>query len=1069
MSTDAENPPSPATATRTESAADGIARPVVGIGASAGGVHALKTFFEQIPGDTGMAFVVILHLSPDYESNLAAILAQTTDLTVQQAEDEMRLSAGNVYVIPPARSLTVEAGTLHLADTPATHNVSTVDRFFRSLASDQMSNAVGIVLSGTGSDGTLGLRDLKEQGGVTMVQDPSEAGYDSMPRNAVASGLIDLVLPVEDLAAKLVEYRDAAGIIQLPDRLEALDEEGKTTLQKILTLLYTETGHDFTNYKRSTVLRRLERRLQLHGISSLEAYLEFFRTDDEEIKALYKDLLISVTSYFRDQEAFEALEEEVIPQLFEGKTEGDQVRVWVPGCATGEEAYSIAMLLSEYANGMEHSPDLQIFATDVDKDALSVGRKALYPEAIQTDLSSERLRRYFKREGDYFRVVAPLREAVLFATHNVLSDPPFSDLDLVSCRNLLIYLNREMQEHVFELIHYGLNDAGYLLLGRSEAAGRASDLFSPVDTSNNILQARTLSDQKRERVPIAADRAGSADVSKFGPSTTNLETGSQSDDRPDSVERLHQRILMESVASVLVNENYEIVRLSEGATRYLNYEGGAPSHLLLNCVPDSLRAELRSAVFQALENGKSVSRRGLFTSVHDESTPVDLFVEPVESNHSQRFAHVRFEEAAEEAADRVPEDRDTHETDLEEELDRTREQLQTTNEEYEAAIEEMEAANEELLSMNEELQLKNEELETSKEELQSVTEELRTTNQKLKTKIEEVRETNSALENLMAATEIVTLFLDTDLRIQRFTPRATELFNIKPVDVGRPLADLTQRFEYKNLLEDARSVLAHVKPIEREIQQGNDRYYLARFRPYRTVQDTVGGVVLTFVDVTSRRKLEKEIVNTSEKVRRQIGQDMHDILSSDLAALTMKIGNLKDRLENKGIEEAEELEALAEMARQAANETRTMSHALVPVALQEEHLAAALENLCREQDDLSDLQIRFDGARDEDLPRNKQTATHMYRIAHEAITNADRHADANTVTVRLQREDGALVLTVRDDGGGISPNVDQSEGLGLRTMKYRSNLIGASLSVKPDQDGGTLVRCALPLDQATEE
>ncbi|PQJ26959.1 hypothetical protein BSZ35_18745 [Salinibacter sp. 10B] len=838
--------------------------PIVGIGASAGGIDALRRFFSRLPkedsDERGMAFVVVLHLAPDMESNLASILQQDTTLTVTKATDGMAVEAGHVYVIPPGRRLEIAGGRLQVTATEGRHDISTIDRFFRSLAADQTTNAVGIILSGTGTDGSVGLRAIKEEGGVTMVQDPAEAEYDSMPQSALASGLVDLVLSAEGLATKLAEYRDSAGIVQLPESVESLDEDGLSTLQKIFSRLYTETGHDFSNYKRSTILRRLERRLQINSLPSLEDYLRHLREDEGEMKALYRDLLISVTSFFRDPEAFQALEKKVIPKLFEDKSAGDQVRVWVPGCATGEEAYSLAILLQEYADTLSHPPDYQVFATDVDEEALQVAREGLYPEPIKSDVPADHLKRYFETEGDYYRIDHRLRERMLFAKHNLLTDPPFSNLDLVSCRNLLIYLNQEMQEHVFKLIHYALNEGEYLFLGRSEASGRATHLFSALDKSNNILQARVLPAENRQHIPLSTDLWRGLDVGRTSDAKSGLPGVTGGDQERPPVDELHQQAVMEEVASVLVDENQEIVHLSEGAGRYLTMKGGAPSHKILNCLPETLRPELRSALYQVFEKKTAIERTGLEAEIQGQFRSLDVTVRPIESPEPKQYVLVRFEEREEEEEKRasaMPESASAREAELQEELERTRDQLQTTTEEYEAATEEMEAANEELLSMNEELQSKNEELETSKEELQSLNEELKTTNQELKTKIEEVRETNSVLENLMAATEIATLFLDRNLKIQRYTPRVTELFSIRPVDVGRPLSDFTKRFDYEAILDDARTVLDDLTTIEREIHQSDDRWFLLRLRPYRTVKDEIQGVVLTFVDITARKHAEE--------------------------------------------------------------------------------------------------------------------------------------------------------------------------------------------------------------------
>lgn len=1047
--------------------------PIVGIGASAGGVEALREFFRQVPAETDMAFVVIMHLSPDQESNLTEVLRQVTDLAVAVARDGDEVRGGHAYVIPPRKRLEIEEGILRLEDTQRTHETSTIDRFFRSLAADQAANAVGIVLSGNGTDGTLGLRSIKEEGGVAFVQSPDEAQYDHMPKSAVATGLVDLILPAGKLAERLQEYRSTAGGIDLPPAEEQLDTEKQTVLQKIFTRLYTEGGHDFSGYKRSTIFRRLERRMQVRSVPTLEEYLRLLREDEEEVRILEKNLLITVTSFFRDPKSFDALGEQVLPSLFEDKGPSDQLRVWAPGCATGEEAYSLGMLLLEQADALEGVPALQIFASDIDGEALEFGREGLYPETIAADVSAERLDRFFRREDAYYRVGPRLREIVLFAEHDLLSDPPFSNLDLISCRNVLIYLQPDVQDHVLRLLHYGLRDGGYLFLGRAEGVGRTTDLFTTVDKSSNVLRARVLPDDQEPQVPISALQ-GTTDVSAafLGQRKREPEAASSGVKRSSAAE-LHRQALMEGMASILVDKNYQIVHLSDRASRYLGFEGGTPSLELLSLVPEDLRPLLRTALYHAFEKGEASRHTRVETSIDGGSPLLDVTVEPLEELGAQTYAHVRLEESAPTDAPEADE-AGSREEERQAELERTREQLQTTTEEYEAASEEMEAANEELLSMNEELKSKNEELKTSKEELQSVNEELKTTNQELKHKIEELREANSDLENLMAATEIATLFLDQDLNIERFTPRVTELFNIRPPDVGRPLSDFTRRFEYEGLLDDARRVLRNLTSIEREIRQNEETWFLVRLRPYRTVEETVEGVVLTFVDISNRRRLEQKLVDATEEARRRIGWDLHDTLSSDLSALTLLASNLKRQLAEKGLEEAEEMEQIIEMLQEGVETARTLARELVPVALQDDPLARALQQLCTEQGKISDLQYVFDGDLDETLPASTETATHLYRIAREALVNARLHADASRVQVSLRREDGVLRMTIRDDGTGISEDpgektADGDDDLGLRFMTHRANLIGGTLRVESRDEGGTVVQCDLPLDAAKRD
>jgi len=1080
--------------------------PIVGIGASAGSIRALCQFFATLPGgssegveessDGEMAYVVVLHLAPDVDSNLARILQQETALEVVSAEDGAEVRPGTVTVISPGQRLTLSGGRCQVEEVTGAHDAYSVDRFFRSLASDQGPNAVGIVLSGSGTDGTLGLRAIKEAGGMVMVQTPEEAEYPQMPESALKTGIVDRSLPMAELAETLVEYRDQAGVIQLPDSEEALEEPKQSTLTKIFGELRRVTGLDFSGYKRSTVLRRLERRLHLTGTETLGQYLDHLQSNSEEATALKKDLLISVTSFFRDPEAFQALEASVLPAIFDNKTAGDSVRVWVPGCATGEEAYSISMLLVEQAESAGFPvTDIQVFATDVDIDALQVGRRGRYPKAITADVSSEKLDRFFQPDGDYLEINHGLRDNILFAEHNLLEDPPFSDLDLISCRNLLIYLMPEVQRHVYQLLHYGLRDRGYLFLGRAEAGGPAERLFKATDAAHNILRARDLPNhggpraaattflQRRSHIG-ASGHADDTPVNHpsqkaFGPDTLagrGLSNRSVDSRSADTARSLHQQALMEEVASVLVTEDQEIVHISGAADRYLQFEEGVPTSDLTVCVPETIRPQLRTAFYQALDEGAVVRRTGLSLLIEGNLRQLSLSVRPLE-REGTRYVHVRFEDLAPPppaAEDYTANDTQSErETQLQQELDRTQEQLEATAEEHEAVAEEMETANEELLSMNEELQSKNEELETNKEELQSVNEELETTNEELKSRMEQLRRSKAALENLMAATEIATLFLDLDLNLQRFTPAAATLFNLREADIGRLLSDITRDFESADLVAEAHRAIREGDAREREVRHGPDEWYLARFRPYRSVDGATTGVVLTLVDITERRLLQRQVVNTTEKVRRQIGQDLHDILSSDLTALAMMLDNYRDDLEGEVDADLEPLRDMSRRVQRAADRARTLSHALVPMELQEESLAAALANLCRTQDEIADPSVTFEGDREERLPHQKETAAHLYRITKEAIVNARRHAEADYVRVRLRQIDDSLELIVRDDGTGIPDDRPDDQGLGLRTMRYRANLIGATLSitsrpadaVESNGEGksGTTLRCTLPL------
>ncbi|NIP79895.1 MAG: PAS domain-containing protein, partial [Gemmatimonadetes bacterium] len=828
--------------------------PVVGLGASAGGLAAAEDFFRGLPGEPGMAFVVVQHLAPDHESEMAELLQNHTALPVSQAEDGERVRADHVYTIPPGRQLTLENGRLRLspAEGKGGHVHAPIDVFFRSLAADQGDAGACVILSGTGTDGTLGMKAIKEAGGLTLVQSPEDAEYDGMPRSAVGTGLADITGPAGELAERLVEFRRSAEEIQIPDEPDALPEDGTAALGRILAKLRDRTGHDFSHYKRTSILRRVSRRLQVLGVPDIPSYLTYVRENPEELDALFKDFLISVTNFFRDPDSWKVLEEEVVPGLFRGKTGRDAIRAWVPGCATGEEAYSVAILLAEQAAGMDDPPRLQVFATDIDEDALAFAREALYPHAVGADVSADRLSHYFEDQPDGVRVAKSIREMVLFAPHNLLRDAPFSRLDLITCRNLLIYLNRDVQQTAFELFHYALGPEGILFLGSSESGEAADGLFETMSKRHRVYRRRS----RPARVPTFP-AAATPDAPMEAPARRRPE------DRT-AAERHRARLLRERTPpTLLVDSDYEICHLAGGAHRFIREVDGVPSRDLMEKIHPELRLDLRAALFQALQTRETVHTATAGVEIDGEARDVRMEVVPLDEKAFQgRYAEVVFhveEPRTEEAAaarPAAPTDSDVA-SQLEDELDRTRERLQTIIEEYETSNEELKASNEELQSMNEELRSTTEELETSKEELQSMNEELVTVNQELRNKIEELARANSDLKNLMAATEIGTIFLDRELRIKRYTPRAEHLFHLQPSDIGRPLRALTQKLHPHDLVELSRQVLGDLTPIERE-QRGEDGgWFITRIRPYRTVDDAIEGVVITFVDVTRLKEAER--------------------------------------------------------------------------------------------------------------------------------------------------------------------------------------------------------------------
>jgi two-component system, chemotaxis family, CheB/CheR fusion protein len=840
---------------------------VVGIGASAGGVQALQEFFANVPADSGMAYVVILHLSPDHDSRLAQVLQQTAAIPVTQVKGEVAVVPDHVYVVPPNNHLTITKGIIAVNTNIKTEERrAPVDIFFRSLATAYGPRAICVVLSGTGANGSMGLKRVKEMGGIALVQNPREAEFNEMPRNSIATELVDEILSVAEIPDKIIEYKKRMGTITIPVEAEKREESEQQALREIFTHLRVSTGHDFSNYKRATILRRIERRINVRDLPTLPAYAAFLHEHPEEIKALLKDLLISVTNFFRDKEAFDAIKEHVLPKILENKKQEDNVRIWIAGCATGEEVYSIAMLCAELTFGVLDAPKILLFATDIDDAAIAVAREGYYSLNDAADVSPERLRRFFVKEGDRFRVRKEIREMILFANHNFLKDPPFSHIDLVCCRNVLIYLNPVAQERAMETFHFALDIGRFLFLGSSESADGSTDLYSIFDREHHIYQSRQVAMRTYpvpESVPkfrFAEPTESSihADLEKRIPETYSFGD-------------LHQRLLEQyAPPSVIVNEDYDIMHLTDRAGRYLNVVGGRPTKSLLKLVKPELRLELRSALYQALQQKKTVEARGLAVTIDGKAETVNIHVKPAlgDNDVAKGYLLVIFEQSEDQPRDEIilPSD-DPVARHLEEELNRTKEQLRISIEQHEYKAEDLKASNEELQAMNEELRSAAEELETNKEELQSINEELRTVNQELKVKIEEISVSNNNLSNLINSADIATLFLDRSLRVAFFTSSASEIFNLIPTDYGRPLSDITSKLLYTGLSHDAETVLGKLQSVEKEVETIDGRAYIMRVLPYRTAEDRIGGVVITFFDISKLKAAEESLRQSEEYLR----------------------------------------------------------------------------------------------------------------------------------------------------------------------------------------------------------
>ncbi len=868
-------------------AANATGFPVVGIGASAGGLAAFEAFFSGMPADTdpGMAFVLVQHLAPDHKSILTELIQRYTSMKVFEVEDGMKVQPNCAYIIPPNRDMAFLNGTLQLIEPSAPRGLRLpIDFFFRSLAQDQHEKAICIVLSGTGSDGTLGVRAIKAEGGMVMVQNPASTEYDGMPRSVISTGLVDYELPPAEMASQLITYVGHA--FSTPRRpttaLNAPETAVINTLNKIFILLRVQTGHDFSQYKLSTISRRIERRMAVQQIETIESYFKYSQRNLLEVDALFRDLLIGVTGFFRDPEAFQALEQQGLPKIFEGKSAGAQVRAWSPGCSTGEEAYSLAILLAENQEVMKRDLRLQVFATDIDRQAIETARAGLYPAGITTDISSDRLTRFFSAEpcGGAFRIHKSIRDMLVFSEQDVVKDPPFSRLDLISCRNLLIYMGNDLQKKLIPLFHYALNPGGILFLGTSETVGEFTDLFSVIDRKQKLYQRKE-------------DFHGSQRVTLgrfIPPVTVKGEAVLHKLRKPELPAKIQLRELTEqmlllnvNLSGALVNSRGDILYLHGRTGIYLEPPPGETTiNNILKMAREGLRRELTVALREAVTGNKIAIRPDLRVEINGGFSTMNLTVRPVEEEQGEKLSEplylVSFEEVHRSSSreqtitaldgGKGASDHDQMIQALKKELQAKEEYLQSTNEELETINEELKSSNEEMQSVNEELQSTNEELETSQEELQSVNEELATVNSELQTKVADLSRVNSDMNNLLAGTGIATVFVDHSLRILRFTPSATRLINLIISDVGRPVGHIVSNLVgYEQLVEDVQTVLDTLCILEIEVKAKNGAWYTMRIQPYRTLDNVIEGAVITFIDITEAKHIQDELRLDEERIR----------------------------------------------------------------------------------------------------------------------------------------------------------------------------------------------------------
>lgn len=898
---------------RKKSASSQLKFPIVGIGASAGGLAAFEAFFSGMPADKdpGMAFVLVQHLDPNHKSILVDLIRRYTRMQVFEVTDGMEVEINCAYIIPPNRDMAFLNGSLHLLEPTAPRGQRLpIDFFFQSLAQDQHERAICIVLSGTGSDGSHGVRAIKGEGGMVMAQSPDSTEFDGMPRSALNTGLVDYELPPVEMASQLIAYVTHA--FSKPARISSTPvDKTENALKKIFVLLRAQTSHDFSQYKPSTLLRRIERRMAVHQIETIDLYVKYLQQMPTEVEALFRDLLIGVTRFFRDPEAFNVLEEQVIPKLFLGKTASDTIRVWSTGCSSGEEAYSIAILLAERQQAMKQSVKVQVFATDIDSQAIAIARAGLYPASIASDLTPERLAHFFEitADGSGYRIHKGIRDMLVFSEQNVIKDPPFSKMDLISCRNLLIYLDSGLQKRVLSIFHYALNPDGFLFLGSSETVGEFGDLFATINRNLKLYQRKgdTFRDQRhylrRFTPPLSAVEIAIPQVPAQNVFARKLP-----------LQELTETALLQQVApaGALVNDQGDILYLHGRTGMYLEPTPGETGvNNILKMARLGLKRDLTMALHKAvfLQDvvrcpGLNVKTNGHFTSVNLTVCPlttrpdlggkgpagpvpdVPLYLVILEEapdamgpdvDHARVLARTMSTGQEDVDIDTIAQAKIAA---LQQELQDKEEYILSTQEELTTSNEELKSANEEMQSVNEELQSTNEELETSKEELQSVNEELSTVNNELQTKVADLSQANDDMNNLLAGTGIATVFVDLDLHILRFNPFATKIINLIPGDVGRPVGHILSKLvEYNSLMDDTQAVLDTLVPKEQEVQTLSGDWYMMTISPYRTLENVIKGGVLTFVNITKAVHTRQELAKANEQLRLSaVVHDSHDAI-----------------------------------------------------------------------------------------------------------------------------------------------------------------------------------------------
>jgi two-component system CheB/CheR fusion protein len=1049
--------------------------PIVGVGASAGGFEAFSEILRELPADPGLAIVFVQHLDPKHISVLSQLLSRESKMPVLEAKNGARVEKDRVYVIPRNTSISIVNGVLELGPREmVAGQFTSIDIFLRSLAQDQGSRAIGVLLSGNASDGTLGLKAIKASGGITFAQDPHTAKFDSMPRTAIGAGWVDFIREPAAIARELLRLREHPYVGTLHEEVKEIPESSDA-VNRILAVVRSGTGVDFTQYKASTVRRRILRRMVLRRIDSIEKYLQIIRGDPAEVMALYEDILISVTEFFRDPETFRVLTNNVFSRIINHRRQHREIRMWIPGCSTGEEVYSLTIAMLEALGERADETSLQVFATDISESALEKARTGIYPMSISQNVSAERLRRFFTRSDSGYQINKRVRELCIFARHNLAKDPPFSRLDFISCRNVMIYLGPGLQDRIIPMFHYALKPNGYLLLGSSETVGTHSDLFQLVDKKHKVYQRKPAAARLSLEFPIEQMMAERPEPRRKQEQTNEFD-----------VQREADRLVLSRFAppGVVIDEEMNILQFRGTTSTFLAPAAGAASLNLLRMLKEGLTVDVRGAIAAARKQNAPARRERVHFSGNGTKT-VSIEVIPFRRTAAgARKYLVLFEAVPEEPAPPKGKARPRSDSRLSEENEQLRSELaaskdylQSIIEDQEAAQEELRSAAEEIQSSNEELQSTNEELETAKEELQSTNEELNTVNEELQNRNMQLAQVGNDLLNLLSNVNMPILILGNDLRIRRFTPVAEKALNLIPSDVGRPIRDINLRIAVSNLEKVLSEVTENLTPKVLEVSDPDGRTYSLRIRPYRTDENRIDGVVMVFIDVDPvMRAVDAAggavltepgsdprawLLVAQEEERRRLAHELHDELNQRLALLEFTLQGLEIRKDPEEV--FRRLGDLKKTVAALSEDLRRVSYQIHPSIVDDLGLVPALQSYCDEFAAREKIQVRLTH---QNIPAEipSRVALTLYRVAQESLRNVAKHSGAKQAVVVLSANMGHVELTIRDTGSGFHPDSTLQTGLGMIGMRERVALAGGNIQWKSKPGEGTQVSATVPIN-----